>query len=221
MADVKYLVKRLSTEARQAYEGELGELVLDTDEGALYWLDGKEAGGYPVSTDDGVKILSDDGKTISYDYLPDVFKIIGSKDDLPNLDDVKAGSTEANTLYVTQDTGQVYYYDPEKYHRAPEGITDIISSQGNWIAVGAQGLIGQPNGVASLDKKGKLKSEEYDFATEEEVKAGTESTKPVTSQGVHQAIQAFLTSHGVTFNDDGTMVLDGGDGAKGDSSSDE
>lgn len=48
------------------------------------------------------------------------------------------------------------------------------------------------NGVAGLDDKSKLLSQVYDFATEEEVQAGTDNKKPVNAAGVKQAISTIF-----------------------------
>lgn len=65
-----------------------------------------------------------------------------------------------------------------------------------WQPIVATGYISSDeinaaDGVAGLDSSTKLLSQLYDFATQVEVEAGTDNTKPVNSLGVKQAIAAL------------------------------
>ena len=52
-------------------------------------------------------------------------------------------------------------------------------------------LLGASNGIAGLDVAAKLQSILYDFATELEAQAGTNTTKPINAAGVAAAISAL------------------------------
>lgn len=52
-------------------------------------------------------------------------------------------------------------------------------------------LLGASNGIAGLDAAAKLQSILYDFATELEAQAGTNTTKPINAAGVAAAITAL------------------------------
>lgn len=52
-------------------------------------------------------------------------------------------------------------------------------------------LLGASNGIAGLDAAAKLQSILYDFATELEAQAGTNTTKPINAAGVAAAISAL------------------------------
>ena len=52
-------------------------------------------------------------------------------------------------------------------------------------------LLGASNGIAGLDVAAKLQSILYDFATELEAQAGTNTTKPINAAGVAAAITAL------------------------------
>lgn len=54
-----------------------------------------------------------------------------------------------------------------------------------------EGLINAANGIAGLSASAKLLSQLYDFATELEAKAGTNTTKPINAAGVAAAISAL------------------------------
>ena len=54
-----------------------------------------------------------------------------------------------------------------------------------------EGLINAVNGIAGLSDSAKLLSQLYDFATELEAQAGTNTTKPINAAGVAAAISAL------------------------------
>lgn len=107
-------------------------------------------------------IPNKDDLTIPYDELIDIVTVIGNATDVSII-------VDKNKIYVTAEQLEDHNTSLEA-HRA---------------------LAGTPNGFAILDEYAKILSGLYDFATQEEAQAGTNTTKPVNSFDIAAAIKAL------------------------------
>lgn len=115
---------------------------------------------------------------------------------------LKANSTEDKIEGVYLLTGGSYKLLSEPTKNVigvteADGTVNVEKDDGNSdsFEVLTPSMKNTVNGVAGLDDKSKLLSSLYDFATKEEVQAGTDNKKPVNSAGVKQAVDAVLTNN--------------------------
>lgn len=98
---------------------------------------------------------------------------------------IVAGSASENLSQILMSGDKIYM-------RSYSG-----SSWTTWVQFLDTADKGASKGLAVLDSKKHLVSSQYDFATKSEVTAGTNTTKPINSAVVKQAINSLVSADGI------------------------
>ena len=205
--DAGYYVRELGVFAQDPDDGEI--LYMYTTDGAPDYLPAG-GGSTVISQEFSVMIAVDDTDNIVVDIDPAALATMGyvqlqiqehNTDTTAHADFTGATAEAAGKRGMVPEpqagdqdkflTGGKTYV-PVASQTEAEGMTDDKKPM---TALKVKQLIdkllGASNGIAGLDAAAKLISDLYDFATELEAQAGTNTTKPINAAGVAAAISAL------------------------------